>query len=245
MSPIVVRVYYVCEVGLLPALGWVTDTPARSSRMRFFFFFSSRRRHTRCSRDWSSDVCSSDLRRFHHPDDAPLAVRSRSAHRLDRPDAVLPPGVDVPHALQPRDRRRAPRRAPQDAGARARPHRAGARARRRPGRRDSRRDALPLARSRAPARLAFERWRDRGGPRERSHAQHPGPHGVARAAPPPAPARLKPRRSWFRPRFGPLTPGWEKRPTPPPDAVKGLRLHPPGGKNAPPLQEAPPGEPRP
>src|SRR2546429_386762 len=26
----------------------------------FFFFFSSRRRHTRCSRDWSSDVCSSD-----------------------------------------------------------------------------------------------------------------------------------------------------------------------------------------
>src|SRR3989449_11038692 len=28
-----------------------------------FFFFSSRRRHTRCSRDWSSDVCSSDLSR--------------------------------------------------------------------------------------------------------------------------------------------------------------------------------------
>src|SRR5690554_7619354 len=26
-----------------------------------FFFFSSRRRHTRCGRDWSSDVCSSDL----------------------------------------------------------------------------------------------------------------------------------------------------------------------------------------
>src|SRR6266498_4335828 len=29
--------------------------------MLFFFFFSSRRRHTRCGRDWSSDVCSSDL----------------------------------------------------------------------------------------------------------------------------------------------------------------------------------------
>src|SRR5256884_471250 len=29
--------------------------------MLLFFFFSSRRRHTRCSRDWSSDVCSSDL----------------------------------------------------------------------------------------------------------------------------------------------------------------------------------------
>src|SRR5216684_6924065 len=27
------------------------------------FFFSSRRQHTRCSRDWSSDVCSSDLYR--------------------------------------------------------------------------------------------------------------------------------------------------------------------------------------
>src|SRR5215475_15272798 len=31
----------------------------------FFFFFSSRRRHTRFSRDWSSDVCSSDLQQ--HP----------------------------------------------------------------------------------------------------------------------------------------------------------------------------------
>src|SRR5690606_39771844 len=32
------------------------------------FCFSSRRRHTRFSRDWSSDVCSSDLnvRRLHH-----------------------------------------------------------------------------------------------------------------------------------------------------------------------------------
>src|SRR6266496_6853958 len=27
----------------------------------FFFFFSSRRRHTSSLRDWSSDVCSSDL----------------------------------------------------------------------------------------------------------------------------------------------------------------------------------------
>src|SRR5256884_9307753 len=31
--------------------------------VEILFFFSSRRRHTRCSRDWSSDVCSSDLRR--------------------------------------------------------------------------------------------------------------------------------------------------------------------------------------
>src|SRR5690625_5819482 len=28
---------------------------------RYHFFFSSRRRHTRWPRDWSSDVCSSDL----------------------------------------------------------------------------------------------------------------------------------------------------------------------------------------
>src|SRR2546429_3726876 len=34
------------------------------------FFFSSRRRHTRCSRDWSSDVCSSDLSQ--PPQSAPL-----------------------------------------------------------------------------------------------------------------------------------------------------------------------------
>src|SRR5690606_40616253 len=32
--------------------------------MMLFFFFSSRRRHTRFSRDWSSDVCSSDLYTF-------------------------------------------------------------------------------------------------------------------------------------------------------------------------------------
>src|SRR5438105_7445831 len=31
------------------------------SRVLLFFFFSSRRRHTRSTRDWSSDVCSSDL----------------------------------------------------------------------------------------------------------------------------------------------------------------------------------------
>src|SRR5256885_10972873 len=32
------------------------------SDLCFFFFFSSRRRHTRLQGDWSSDVCSSDLR---------------------------------------------------------------------------------------------------------------------------------------------------------------------------------------
>src|SRR5437899_6491345 len=35
----------------------------------YIFFFSSRRRHTRCLSDWSSDVCSSDLKCGH---DAPI-----------------------------------------------------------------------------------------------------------------------------------------------------------------------------
>src|SRR5690554_7467981 len=35
--------------------------------LSLFFFFSSRRRHTRCGRDWSSDVCSSDLLKVHLP----------------------------------------------------------------------------------------------------------------------------------------------------------------------------------
>src|SRR5438128_8954227 len=47
------------------------------------FFFSSRRRHTRCYRDWSSDVCSSDL----IDDLSPLAQR-------------VGPGVDERFVLQ-------------------------------------------------------------------------------------------------------------------------------------------------
>src|SRR5690349_22264058 len=39
-----------------------------------FFFFSSRRRHTRSLRDWSSDVCSSDLR-GHGNGSSPFAFR--------------------------------------------------------------------------------------------------------------------------------------------------------------------------
>src|SRR2546429_3459209 len=38
------------------------------------FFFSSRRRHTRCSRDWSSDVCSSDLYKLQRDVDPAVAV---------------------------------------------------------------------------------------------------------------------------------------------------------------------------
>src|SRR5207245_7639768 len=49
----------------------------RYERNVSLFFFSSRRRHTRCYRDWSSDVCSSDLE---HP---PWAVRAVRAVECD------------------------------------------------------------------------------------------------------------------------------------------------------------------
>src|SRR3712207_6448075 len=45
--------------------------------MACLFFFSSRRRHTRYWRDWSSDVCSSDLGSL-----ATLDPNSRSGRRL-------------------------------------------------------------------------------------------------------------------------------------------------------------------
>src|SRR2546429_3519539 len=55
----------------------------------FFFFFSSRRRHTRCSRDWSSDVCSSDLAHV-----ARAGAQHREALRLQQ-HAAWSPGGDV------------------------------------------------------------------------------------------------------------------------------------------------------
>src|SRR2546429_8353225 len=51
------------------------------------FFFSSRRRHTRCSRDWSSDVCSSDLLR-----QMPQAEQEYREAWLQRPDI---PGLQL------------------------------------------------------------------------------------------------------------------------------------------------------
>src|SRR5947209_14033305 len=72
-----------------------------------FFFFSSRRRHTRYWRDWSSDVCSSDLRR--------RGLRADRAgagdHRV--PGGLRDPGSGVPARRQSDDtpRRRAGRAA--------------------------------------------------------------------------------------------------------------------------------------
>src|SRR2546429_404620 len=50
----------------------------------FFFFFSSRRRHTRCSRDWSSDVCSSDLHECDSNKEQPR-IKRNSGPRLSTP----------------------------------------------------------------------------------------------------------------------------------------------------------------
>src|SRR3989440_13056933 len=48
----------------------------------FFFFFSSRRRHTRSDRDWSSDVCSSDLDRTAEQRARELLELERNALRM-------------------------------------------------------------------------------------------------------------------------------------------------------------------
>src|SRR5918993_3984925 len=50
----------------------------------FFFFFSSTRRHTRYWRDWSSDVCSSDLAAGYSFLDTGAQRRTRGPRRHDR-----------------------------------------------------------------------------------------------------------------------------------------------------------------
>src|SRR5690606_39346976 len=46
----------------------------------WYFFFSSRRRHTSFSRDWSSDVCSSDLAAAPEPIPRPEPLLRRGAY---------------------------------------------------------------------------------------------------------------------------------------------------------------------
>src|SRR2546430_9944699 len=84
---------------------------------RFFFFFSSRRRHTRFDCDWSSDVCSSDLRWLfvRHVPDAPDRPQRRLSEQPARLHGV-PRLEGIPlvlarqrfvhvHAAQGRDRK--------------------------------------------------------------------------------------------------------------------------------------------
>src|SRR5690606_40590004 len=52
----------------------------------FSFFFSSRRRHTRFSRDWSSDVCSSDLHKKPAEANVP-AVPAEQLPALQEPES--------------------------------------------------------------------------------------------------------------------------------------------------------------
>src|SRR5438105_14929498 len=54
-----------------------------------FFFFSSRRRHTRSTRDWSSDVCSSDLGRARGSDLAFVVKGSLAADRREHDRACV------------------------------------------------------------------------------------------------------------------------------------------------------------
>src|SRR3989440_5956659 len=54
----------------------------------FFFFFSSRRRHTRSDRDWSSDVCSSDLHAPGEPGGARAEAGVPAAARVELTDEI-------------------------------------------------------------------------------------------------------------------------------------------------------------
>src|SRR3712207_9022160 len=76
----------------------------------YFFFFSSRRRHTRYWRDWSSDVCSSDLvRRGGRLGQAFLETGDRALLRgRDLRGRRLPPTTSGVDAGSGRDGRLAP-----------------------------------------------------------------------------------------------------------------------------------------
>src|SRR2546429_36387 len=105
-----------------PILGFHKQMDNRIKRVEeilSFFFFSSRRRHTRCSRDWSSDVCSSDLSpghlHRHHRHDSPggggpgcLGARTNAlpeGRNAGRRQAVVPAASRVDHHAPLRDRK--------------------------------------------------------------------------------------------------------------------------------------------
>src|SRR5262249_59128648 len=66
-------------------------------RCVLFFFFSSRRRHTRLVSDWSSDVCSSDLR---EPSaQAQSSGPRRTAILGSDPDVYRPAARNLPESV--------------------------------------------------------------------------------------------------------------------------------------------------
>src|SRR6266571_3628368 len=89
----------------------------RKMDIEFFFFFSSRRRHTRLTCDWSSDVCSSDLRGIIGEVERE-PVRDLLGTPRARPATIVPPtmaaadpahgGTSDARAVRRRDRPREP-----------------------------------------------------------------------------------------------------------------------------------------
>src|SRR5207247_7515355 len=78
-----------------------------------FFFFSSRRRHTRSTRDWSSDVCSSDLVLVKAPKPVTLFERltkgraprkAPEAQKPEEPALPAPPPAQEPVAEKAKPR---------------------------------------------------------------------------------------------------------------------------------------------
>src|SRR3989449_7861553 len=74
----------------------ISGTILRHIKLLIAFFFSSRSRHTICSRDWSSDVCSSDLARIELRTDSPqypsLTIPARAF--VDDVVSAFPRAVD-------------------------------------------------------------------------------------------------------------------------------------------------------
>src|SRR5258707_10058113 len=81
---------------------FVSEPVGELSAKAFEFFFLSRRRHTRYWRDWSSEVCSSDLNSgacgaagFFADAHLVLCNRRESAGGLDRKSVVKGKSVDL------------------------------------------------------------------------------------------------------------------------------------------------------
>src|SRR5207249_7343755 len=72
----------------------VSDEKWFCSKCAHTFFFSSRRRHTRSKRDWSSDVCSSDL--LQAPAVAPVIRSPPPGSPPGRPRPPTAPGTALP-----------------------------------------------------------------------------------------------------------------------------------------------------
>src|SRR5688500_1466806 len=59
------------------------------------FFFSSRRRHTRLQGDWSSDVCSSDLKAVYEVDKAAGSNKKITTAKIEFEGKEIPRSIDV------------------------------------------------------------------------------------------------------------------------------------------------------